>query len=85
MLSCLYSYVKTPIYIHNFIEIKYSETSEQWTPIGLKKIVCYREVPLLGGNLQKIVTFETKRFVRYSWHVRYWDVRYWEVSLYLVI
>ena len=27
--------------------------------------------PLLGGNLKKIVGFGTKRFVRYSWHVRY--------------
>ena len=27
--------------------------------------------PLLGGNFKKIVTFGTKRFVRYSWHVRY--------------
>ena len=26
---------------------------------------------LLGGNLKKIVTFGSKRFVRYSWHVRY--------------
>ena len=26
---------------------------------------------LLGGNLKKILTFVTKYFVRYSWHVRY--------------
>ena len=29
------------------------------------------QLPLLGGNLAKIVTFGTKHFVRYSRHVRY--------------
>ena len=37
---------------------------------------------LLGGSLRKIVTFGSKRFVRYSRHVRLWDVRYRELSLY---
>ena len=32
--------------------------------------VLYWECPLLGGNIKKIVIFGTKRFVRYSRHVR---------------
>ena len=27
--------------------------------------------PLMGGNLKKIITFGTKYFVRFSWHVHY--------------
>ena len=36
----------------------------------LKKLSVSERCPLLGGNL-KIATFETQRFVHYSWHVRY--------------
>ena len=32
----------------------------------------------MGGHFKKVVTFGTKRFIRYSMHVRYW-----EVSLYV--
>ena len=42
--------------------------------MGLKNLSVIARCPLLGGNLKKIVTFGTKRFVRYSWHVRYWKV-----------
>ena len=34
--------------------------------MGLKKFVRYQEVSAIRGNLKKIVTFGTKRFVRYS-------------------
>ena len=37
----------------------------------LKNVSVIERCPLLGGNLKKIVTFGTKCFVRYSWHVRY--------------
>ena len=37
----------------------------------LKNLSVIERCPLLGGNLKKIVTFGTKCFVRYSWHVRY--------------
>ena len=37
----------------------------------LKSLSIIERCPLLGGNLKKIVTFGTKHFVRYSWHVRY--------------
>ena len=37
----------------------------------LKNLSVIERCPLLGGNLKKIVTFGTKRFVRYSRHVRY--------------
>ena len=37
----------------------------------LKNLSVVERCPLLGGNLTKIVTFGTKRFVRYSRHVRY--------------
>ena len=46
--------------------IKYSESAEKQIPTGL---VPYWEVSVLGGNLKKAVTFGTKCFVRYSWHV----------------
>ena len=46
----------------------------------LKSLSVIKRCPLLGGSLTKIVTFETKHFVRYSRHVRYW-----EVSLYLLL
>ena len=36
----------------------------------LKNLSVIERCPLLGGNFKKIVTFGTKRFVRYSWHVR---------------
>ena len=49
----------------------YSETSEKRRSMGLKNLSVIARCPLLGGNLKKIVTFGTKRFVRYSWHVRY--------------
>ena len=41
------------------------------TYTGLKKLSVIKRFLLLGGNLKKIVTFRTKCFVRYSWHVRY--------------
>ena len=50
---------------------KYSETSQQRTPTGLKKLFVIKRSPLLGGILTKIATFRTKHFVRYSRHVRY--------------
>ena len=37
----------------------------------LKNLSVIEKCPLLGGNLKKTVTFGTKCFVRYSWHVRY--------------
>ena len=37
----------------------------------LKNLSVIERYPLLGGNLKKIVAFGTKRFVRYSRHVRY--------------
>ena len=37
----------------------------------LKKLPGIERCPLLGGNFKKIVTFGTKLFVRYSWHVRF--------------
>ena len=37
----------------------------------LKNVSVIKRCPLLGGSLTKIVTFETKHFVRYSRHVRY--------------
>ena len=37
----------------------------------LKNLFVSERCPLLGGNFKKIVTFETKCFVRYYWHVRY--------------
>ena len=37
--------------------------------------------PLLGGNLNNILTFGTKHFVCYSWHVRYWDVSLYNIRL----
>ena len=37
----------------------------------LKNLSVTERCPLLRRNLKKIVTFGTKRFVRYSWHVRY--------------
>ena len=37
----------------------------------LKNVSFIERCPLLGGNLKKIVTFGTKRFAPYSWHVRY--------------
>ena len=37
----------------------------------LKNLAVIERCPLLGGNLKKIDKFGTKRFVRYSWHVRY--------------
>ena len=37
----------------------------------LKNLSVVERCPLLRGNLTKIVTFGTKRFVRYSRHVRY--------------
>ena len=52
------------IYIHI-----YSETSQERTATGLKKFVRFR--PLLGGNFKKTGTFRTKRFIRYSWCIRY--------------
>ena len=36
----------------------------------VKNMFVIEMCPLLGGNLKKNVTFGTKRFVRYSWHVR---------------
>ena len=36
-----------------------------------KNLSVIEKCPLLGGNLRKIVTFETKFFVRYLRHVRY--------------
>ena len=36
-----------------------------------KNLSVIESCPLLGGNFKKIVTFGTKRFVRYSWHVGY--------------
>ena len=36
-----------------------------------KNLSVIEKCPLLGGNLKKIVTFGTKCFVRYSWHVGY--------------
>ena len=37
----------------------YSETSEYRTPLGLKKWFANDRGPLLGGNLTKMVRFET--------------------------
>ena len=37
----------------------------------LQNLSVIERSPQLGGNLKKIVTFGTKRFVRYSWHVCY--------------
>ena len=45
----------------------------------VKNFSAIKGCTVLGGSLMKIVTFGTKRFVRFSRHVRYW-----EVSLYLI-
>ena len=45
--------------------LEYSETSEYQTPTGLWKSVRYWEVPTIGGNFKKTITFGTQRFVRY--------------------
>ena len=37
----------------------------------LKNLSVNERCPLLGGNFTKIVTFGTKRFVRYPVYVRY--------------
>ena len=37
----------------------------------LKYLSVIKRCPLLGGNFKKIVTFRSKCFDRYSWHVRY--------------
>ena len=37
----------------------------------LKNFFVIERCPLLGGNLKKIITYGTKRFVRCSRHVRY--------------
>ena len=37
----------------------------------LKNLSVIEKRPLLGGSLTKIVAFGTKRFIRYSRHVRY--------------
>ena len=37
----------------------------------LKNLYVIERCPVLRGNLTKIVTFETKRFVRYPMHVSY--------------
>ena len=37
----------------------------------LKNLSVIERCPLLGGNFIKIVTFGTKCFVCYLWHVRY--------------
>ena len=37
----------------------------------LKNLSVIERCPLLGGNLQKIVTFGAKCFFRYLWHIRY--------------
>ena len=47
----------------------------------LKNLYVIERCPLLESSLKKIVTFGTKRFVRYSMSAVA-DVRYWEVSLY---
>ena len=39
--------------------LKYSETSEQRTPTGLKNLSVIQRCLLSGGNLAKIVTFGT--------------------------
>ena len=41
----------------------------------LKNLSVIERYPLLGVNLKKIVTFGTKRFVRYSRHVHYLGCR----------
>ena len=40
----------------------------------LKKLSVIERCPVMGSNLKKINIFETKCFLRYSWHVRYWDL-----------
>ena len=37
----------------------------------LKNLSIIETCPLLGGNLKKLFTIGTIRFVRYLWHVRY--------------
>ena len=37
----------------------------------LKNLSVIERCPLMGGNFKKIVTFGTKCFVRYLWHVHY--------------
>ena len=37
----------------------------------LTNLFVFERCPLLGSNLKNIVTFGTKCFVRYSWHVRH--------------
>ena len=57
----------------------------QWNlgiPRGLKKLSVIARCPLVGGNVKKIVTFETKRLSGIHGMSTIWDVRYSEVSLY---
>ena len=42
---------------------RYNETPEYRTPVGLNNAPFIERCPLLGGNLAKVVIFETKRFV----------------------
>ena len=37
----------------------------------LKNLSVIERFPLPGDNFKKTITFGTKCFVRYSWHVRY--------------
>ena len=40
----------------------------------LKNLSVIERCPLMEGNLKWIVTFGTKCFVSYSWHVHNWEV-----------
>ena len=61
----------------------YSETSEKRRSMGLKNLSVIARCPLLGGNLKKIVTFGTKRFLSAIHGMSaICNVRYWKVSLY---
>ena len=53
------------------IRIFYCETYEYGHLRVLKKLSFIETCPLLRGNLIKVATFRTKRFVRYSKHVGY--------------
>ena len=44
----------------------YCEASDSGQLRVIKNLSVIERCPLLGGNLKKIVTFETKCFVRYS-------------------
>ena len=73
---CIYRRVNKLFLISKYTIKNVSKLSFKVKPLNrghlrvLKKLSVIEMCPLLVGNLKKILTFGTKRFVCYSWHVR---------------